>query len=954
MSVTLDDWQRRLEKHFSELSVSRDGTGFPVFALEHGLTEEEFDVLASLLRAHLAAGVSLRSHWLAWVVYATEFGYGYDGGEYWDSFEAATPRWTWYGSRTTLRNWFKRFQERYSGVIPSGPWADWFSIISWPITHAILPKYLQYQFAQSLYNIRYSLARVSTSDAVAVGKLLATQSWDASSRYSEFLQQEALAGRIVIALLQGQVDGHSPIYEPTLERLVRDLENVRRAKEWLKETRTFISNRMLGTGRAETLFRDHIPARPPSSQQRPPTNLKPKLTLRRNEANSWTPILELPAFAGVAKLNPEFAAFLKTSRCKVSGVPQTWFPPSWLLGASQRRSLKSWPSSDEAVLTFERPNKALQNLLDAECRISPGPIWLFKLQRDGIAHLIEGLSVRPGSQYVLVSSGRQFEQQGLCASCAISCEGMVAATLSLPDALTNEDVSKLVAMGLQVCRTIKVAPVGLFARNWDGEGNSEWLTTESPSFSIVHDHPVDGYEVRLDDAAGILLDGARAGDPQFIRLSPMPPGRHKLAVRAFRVGGPSAIAAQAFTRETEGAIALVVRDPTPWMPGTTLHSGLAVTCDPPDPTLEMMWEGDCDLAILGPEHRQVSCQVSLKARDGQSVLSQEIGPINLPLSPNDWHRKWSQFVGSDTRAWKYLEASSGTLTINGEELGQFSIRLERESKPVRWLCRNTNHRTVMRLIDDTGNEGQRELAFYSFAQPLVASPLVDDASLSGMVLEAGGGLYIAKNGQHSDQLVGSSGNVAGGFQGLLIEPGPITLNLDQFPEAIRTLGQWATARLAGPFSGNRRAYVVRRATTHLLGNLLGPRWETAESTLLNQPSSAGSLQVLQQAIGGKSGFSLVVAQHLHEIASVDRIDTDWFARTAARYLVSTDAQLCEFCLCFAGMPWVALSRYGDKFSELLNAAKDHQALLRSARMVAAWAMTREQARAYSYAPRWSW
>ena len=110
MSTSLDDWQQRLENHFSGLSASRDGTGFPVFALEHGLTEEEFGDLAMQLRKHLASGARLRAHWLAWVVYATEFGYGYDGDEYWDSFEAATPYWSWYGNRSTLRDWFKRFQ----------------------------------------------------------------------------------------------------------------------------------------------------------------------------------------------------------------------------------------------------------------------------------------------------------------------------------------------------------------------------------------------------------------------------------------------------------------------------------------------------------------------------------------------------------------------------------------------------------------------------------------------------------------------------------------------------------------------------------------------------------------------------------------------------------------------------------------------------------------------------
>lgn len=954
MSTSLDDWQQRLENHFSGLSESRDGTGFPVFALEHGLTEEEFGELAMQLRKHLASGARLRAHWLAWIVYATEFGYGYDGDEYWDSFEAATPYWSWYGNRSTLRDWFKRFQSKYNGVIPSGRWADWFSIIAWPITHAILPKYLQYQFAQSLYNIRYSLARVDSSDPVALGKLLALQTWDASSRFGEFLEQEALTGRIVVALLHGKVDGLSPIYEPTLDRLVRDLEDVRRAREWLKEARTFISNRMLGTGRAGSLFRDHETTKTTPFAPRQPANLKPTLLLRRNDIGNWTPIIELPPFSGVAKLNSLFASFLKATRCKVSGVPDTWFPPAWLLASEQRRALKNWPTADGPVLSFERTNKALQNLLDAECRIPRGPIWLFKLQRDGIAHLVEGQSVRPGSRYVVVRSKTFDANAGLFSPCTLTCEGMSAATLDLPDTLTNEDTAKLTALGLRVCRTIRIAPAGLFARNWDGEGNSEWLTTESPSFSIVHDHPVDGYEVRLNDEPGVPLEGIKAGYPQFIRIAPLPPGRHRLSVRAFRVGASSALASNAFTRDTEGTIALVVRDPQPWTPGTTLHSGLTVTADPPDPTLEAIWEGEWDLTILGPEHRQVTCQISLKAKDGRILLDERLGPFELPVLPKDWRQKWSQFISNEGRAWKYLEASSGALTINGDEIGQFTFRLEQETKPIRWICRDRNHRALVRLIDDTGSEIQHELAYYSFDRPLDASPLEDAAALAGMVASGAGGLYVAKGGNHIDHLVASSGNVDGGLQGLLIEPPGVEVDLNAFPDVIRVLGHWASARLAGPLSGYRRAHIVKRVTTHLFGNIFGPRWETAETALLRQPDSAGLLQVLQQMIGGKSGFSFVVANHLQEIASVDRLDIDRFANFAARYNICNDTALCEFALCFAATPWVALDRYGERFSPLLNASKDRQALFRAARMVAIWAMSREETRAHPYVPRWSW
>src|ERR1019366_674639 len=93
MPLSLDEWQECVEQHFSELAAARSGSGFPLFALEHGLGQQDLDAIGVLLKARLAEGARLSRHWLLWVVYATELGYDYDGAEYWTSFEDCTPRW---------------------------------------------------------------------------------------------------------------------------------------------------------------------------------------------------------------------------------------------------------------------------------------------------------------------------------------------------------------------------------------------------------------------------------------------------------------------------------------------------------------------------------------------------------------------------------------------------------------------------------------------------------------------------------------------------------------------------------------------------------------------------------------------------------------------------------------------------------------------------------------------
>jgi hypothetical protein len=405
MPTPLDAWQQRLEAHFGDLAASRSASGFPIFALEHGLNPTELEEIAGLLRAELAAGARLYQHWLLWVVYATEQGYGYDGTEYWVSFEENTPHWGGYSNARSLRNYFIKFQKAYNGVTPSGPWANWFCNIAWPITHAILPRYLQLQFAKALYNARLQFARVLNPTPAAAGHLLASYAWDASSRFREFLEQEELAGRIVLALLgQGAVKGQTAIYEPTLERIVADLVKVRSAGEYLKEARRIVADRLHGLDRRAGGYapaaRDGPPVARPAA---PPPSVRPALLLRRSSAESWSAVIELPDFGGVARLSPELSQFLKTTRCTLAGTVGAMLPAGWTLYGQQMRVMKSWPQAGAPMISFERSNAVLDNILRGECLFPQGPVWVFRIGPDGLAREIVGKSVRPGQRYVIVS-----------------------------------------------------------------------------------------------------------------------------------------------------------------------------------------------------------------------------------------------------------------------------------------------------------------------------------------------------------------------------------------------------------------------------------------------------------------------------------------------------------------------------------------------------------------------
>lgn len=951
MPGALDEWQERLERHFSELAASRLGTGFPIFALEHGLKQSDLDDIAKLLRSRLAAGFRLAPHWLLWVVYATEQGYRYDGFDYWGPFEQATPYWRdQAGRRTRLRAYFSKFQKTYDGVIPTGRWAEWFRNIAWPITHAILPRYLQLQFAEALYDARHQFARMLDLTPAAAGKLLANSAWDASSRFQEFLEQEELAGRIVVALLeQGSMRGQSPIYAPTLERIVADLVQVRKAGEWLKETRRVVSDRFHGVDRSRP---GYMRGGGPGSRPSPAAaglSLRPALLLRRSSGASWSGVVEVPTFEGIARLSPELTRFLKATRCTIAGTDDTMLPAGWTLYGPQRRILKSWPQSGPSMIAFERHNAVLDNILRGECRFPEGPVWVFRIGSDGIAREIAGRSVRPGQRYILLSRKPPKTDISFATPTQIDCHGVNGLILEMPEAVQAEESAKLHKLGIQVSRNIRVWPAGLCIRNWDGEGHGDWLTTEAPCFGIVHDYAVDDYHLRLDSEPEVQIAGAMAGRPVFVRLPPLLPGRHVLSVRARRVG--LRLTAQEL-RDLEGRIELKVHDPVPWKPGTTAHSGLAVSVDPPNPTLDEFWEGNVRLSVLGPDSRDVECFITLMDGGGEAVLSEEIGRFALPIQPSTWFQRFQRFANDDVRAWKYLDATSGRFAINAEELGEYALLLERDARPIRWICRAASHEMQIRLIDDTGEDSPAAIEFFPFKQPGTSRSLDRAALLEGVVVEEPGGFFVATQGQHRDALVVSSSRGFTGLENLLVEPELDGLGSD--PARLLTfVDLWHRARLAGPLAESRRQHIVERLLSCLYASICGPRWSKAEAAFLRNPR-ARNFRPLEQAIQTRTGFPAVLRLDHARMAQGTAAGSRWFGEVAARYGVSKDPRLCEFALRLASAPFELEISYGQDTTDLLAAIQHHPILMRGARFLALVCIAIDDDQPGGYLPNWSW
>ena len=237
IKTQLGKWQSRLASRFADLRDLRGSrnAGTPIFGLEHGLSVANVQELKEAVRGHILHRPPMREHFLVWVVYSSEFGYRYSGDEYWQTFEYETPGWIEHGDRYRLRDFYRQFHNEYGGAVPSGTWAQHFSIICWPITHAILPKYLQRHLAHALFELRHSFDDEVLKSPGSLGNLISSTVLPGSSRFQNFLQGKDLVGQISSALLlQRESDTQGLIHPETLKRISDDLERESGARTWLR------------------------------------------------------------------------------------------------------------------------------------------------------------------------------------------------------------------------------------------------------------------------------------------------------------------------------------------------------------------------------------------------------------------------------------------------------------------------------------------------------------------------------------------------------------------------------------------------------------------------------------------------------------------------------------------------------------------------------------------------
>lgn len=213
--------QRRLEARFASLRVARTG---PIFFIEHGLTEAELDELNGALREILAVhppeAPCWNDHPLPLLVAATEVGYRYRGSgtDFWPLLEQQLGASFGGSARHRVRDLFEVAANKHHGACPpDSPWARVFRLITWPITHALVPIEFHRPLAATLANLRASVRGLKDRDLYRAVRFAAGE---ASARFDTWLSDSVLVVTVARALL-----GLGPIElaEEALQRIKQDL-----------------------------------------------------------------------------------------------------------------------------------------------------------------------------------------------------------------------------------------------------------------------------------------------------------------------------------------------------------------------------------------------------------------------------------------------------------------------------------------------------------------------------------------------------------------------------------------------------------------------------------------------------------------------------------------------------------------------------------------------------------
>ena len=916
-----DCLQTQLHEHFVALSEARAESQLPVFALEHGLSEGEFALLQRTVRWLVERRSTFRLTPLPLVVYAAEIGYRYDGGEFWPVFADETPNWIDNSdTRARIKRYFRAFAGDYAGAIPTGAWARHFSIICWPVVHAVLPKVFQRQFAEILYYNRFRLTSSVIEDSERLGRLIEVASWGSSDRFRNLAQNHALIGQVATALLtadDAELAGDDTLLQSTVRQIVQDLSRERVAKTWLQAaqaaTRTSFEGLRSPRDRSTTGGRT----------ERSIDVVRPQLRLLRS-TDGWRLMVELQDLSPLAERHPDLIHDLSQHRCRINGA-QRALAPSALLWPGRRVDLAG-PFTDEPLLQLVGASERTNGHLSDYCHLPPLP-WLFRVE-DGEGSVVLGRFVRPASNYVLVTADELPSSSTMVEPDVGSTTALHFYRIDVPDEISDTDVEALSSLGVSTQTTIRVWPAGLANAGWNGADVAVWLDGDPIAVGLETDRKIDYLIITIDgDAQRMVIEGRRA----FLDLGTLSVGHHDVELEAF--------ASDAATPVAKGSVHVDVRPRSIRPNSGSLREGLVLLTSPGTPSLADLLGGAVEIEVLGPPGERVTGKLALLSRGKERPIIEVAESASLPLSIDGSRRLVSRALHSD-RVRRILEQCDIVrIAFGHRELGTVEAIAERLFTPLRWIVSQEDAHPAAHLIDNMDGVTP-EVVFRPLSHPDRGHRMTNDDGAPIHLPDSG--LLTATANDFSISTVVTPGRIRNLAD---LGAGRSTIAIERRDRSVNSLRElvdlsklWTMADKPDSNASLAARRVVQRFSVEIAAGITGQYWRAVEHRRFKvgripdheMVRALGTTRPQRSTIEAvRRRLPTPESMNLRDLVETFSSIVQWADSSPLR----SDVSLGEFCLRIASQPSSVTDLDSDAFEGHANSMIEHPITLRLARYI---------------------
>ena len=845
-----------MEERFAALSAERmevGGVDSRVFALEHGLGEEECEETRRAIRSILSASTGFpREAWLSLVVVATEVAFKYDGDSYWPAFTKAvgddTPV-----TRSRVRNYFKRFATDFNGPVPKGAFAEHRRIIAWPLHNAVLPSDLQTHFVTTLTSLSNEV--IGLVDPNQMGEEIANvveANRYGPDRFKEFVKDRGLIGYVALAFLAGseQVGGGNLLSKEVYQRIVAGLgeQKGRELKAAVERRRRVRREARGGNG--------------PGGGRHRRISCDPRFQARLS-SDEWEIYVELPDLRPLMERHSGLGDDVRSKRLRISGCNRLVEPGQVLRHRNWMR-LDACPC--EPVVGLEGGSIVTSRLLQGNCQLTKFP-WLFELREPSLGRELKGKAVHPGREYLLVSDAPIGDVPTWFQAVSCRLEELHAYTINVPEDLDSDFSEFLKGLGLGVLIDFEITPVGLPPAEWTGDDVAEWIQGERPVLRLSSLGSPVRYEVELvGGRAPLELQWPSGEQEVYFQFDGLRAGTHEVRV--------SLLDEQA-TLDSDSSFTIVVR---PEYNGPETRQALRIYASSENPSLGDLWQNLAQLEFTGPDTAQVEVQVQF-AIDGGGALPPADFNVELPFGYSDWSTQFQDLVNSrnDLNA-AFLDESMErcSIQIDHHEFGNDSIDCERFFSPVQWRSGldDEGHWAQLRMPRDPDPDEVAEITVNRYTA--LRADLPSETSLR----------WSGEPGQRERPPYGALfwAESEDAEAGIIVPPEADTsIDTDHFKKGeypgrdgqlvqlVEVVQLWAAAEPSiqvGP-SERFRGRVIRALLSHMASRFCGPDWASVESKAVDDPESLDDFcQSLSEWGGPISGCLADLVARRQELAGM--------------------------------------------------------------------------------------